>query len=406
MDKKIVAVAAVLIIVVAAVGVYFVMNDDDDKEINILGRVNTEGSGLFLNKDAVVTDYFTKQDTVPAEGQKYIEYNHEYYVFNTETWGAKVFGTPGAATIQHIQLQDFVINVLGLKFEQYIVGTELSKDTVYFEKTISSFDKYENSQSPLTGAYIWEAQYSLAIAKGYKGLITSNEMFPGHTCCVIAGSHDYTSNHQDETVRFLAAYVEAVDALNAAIKNPGSEEYNKAMVIAIDVLVFPTNTSDEQQRAIVENAWKIITYTAYDDATAADPLSALKGDIANLADDLYTSKNVNFSATDLGFKDSTAFAEKYVDSSFMKKAIDYKPVDGASKFKVKVAVIGGDIHQLAIHYGIEMKIFESYGVTVDTTTATNGPAVSVAIENGEAQFGFIGAPPMTIKVMNSKLVTQ
>lgn len=404
MDKKLVAVAAVLVIVVAAVGVYFVMNDED-KEINILGRVNTEGSGLYLKEGSVVDDYYTIQDTVPTEGQKYIEYNHKYYVFNVDNWGAKVFGTPGAATIQHIQLQDFVTNVLGLKFEQYLTGTSLTKDTVYFEKTISSYDKFVNSQSPLTGSYIWEAQYSLAIEMGCVGLITSNEMFPGHTCCVVAGSHKYTSAHQDETVRFLAAYVKSVDMLNAAIKAPGSDAYNKAMDIAVSNIIFPSDVNEEQRKTIIANAWSLITYVAYDNASSSDPLSALKTDIAQLADDLYKSENANNNATDLGFSDSAAFADKYVDSSYMKSAIDYKLTENPSKFTVKVAVIGGDIHQFAIHYGIALGIFDDYGITVETTNVANGPAVSVAIENGEAQFGFIGAPPMTIKVLNGKFVT-
>ena len=48
MDKKILAVVAVVIIVVAAVGVYFAVSDREaeDKEINIIGRVNTDGSAI------------------------------------------------------------------------------------------------------------------------------------------------------------------------------------------------------------------------------------------------------------------------------------------------------------------------------------------------------------------------
>ena len=72
---------------------------------------------------------------------------------------------------------------------------------------------------------------------------------------------------------------------------------------------------------------------------------------------------------------------------------------------ITVAVISGDIHQLAIHYAMAMNIFEEYGINITLSQQPNGDGVAVALENGSAQIGFIGAPPMTIKVINSEYVT-
>ena len=75
------------------------------------------------------------------------------------------------------------------------------------------------------------------------------------------------------------------------------------------------------------------------------------------------------------------------------------------KTTINVSVITGDIHQLAIHYGIAMKIFEDYGITVEVKYQTNGPGVYGDLANGTSQFGFIGAPPMTTNCLNNNNIS-
>ena len=47
MDKKIIAVAIVAVVVIAAAVVMFVPKGDKDDQLSIVGRVNTDGSGIF-----------------------------------------------------------------------------------------------------------------------------------------------------------------------------------------------------------------------------------------------------------------------------------------------------------------------------------------------------------------------
>ena len=411
MDKKILAVVAVVIIVVAAVGVYFAVSDREaeDKEINIIGRVNTDGSAIVA-KPSVDVDALMTVQTGTYDGDEphvYDEASNQTYIFHVAAWGGMIVGTPGVNAIQQIQMQDFVTNTLGLEYREYRVGSDLNSNTVYYNYSINSYDKMSNTEE-VQIAIMWEPQCALAnIMGGYMIMVTTNVLFSGHTCCVLAGSHSWMSSHTNETVRFLAAYNTAVEQMNKIIseKDTNPEAYNELMDIAVNNISFPSGTTEAQKVQIIEKAWEIVVYKSCDDITAADPLSQLKTDIADLVDDLYANGNINKNASDLGFDSSKAFADKYVDSSYIQQAAEYQLTGDESTVNITVAVISGDIHQLAIHYAMAMNIFEEYGINITLSQQPNGDGVAVALENGSAQIGFIGAPPMTIKVINSEYVT-
>ena len=148
---------------------------------------------------------------------------------------------------------------------------------------------------------------------------------------------------------------------------------------------------------ITKKALENITYLYADDAQG--DLDNLESDIAQLV------KNLG----DIGvFKKSVSnpelFAEEFVTQTYIKKAIDEDYTSGGNA-SIKVAVITGDIHQIAIHWGIHKGFFSDLGVTIDVVGSTNGAGVATALVNGEATFGFLGAPPATITTINSGYIT-
>lgn len=413
MDKKIYAVVAVVIIIIAAVGVYVAFgssdNESSDREINIIGRVNTDGSAIVAKPDVDVGALMeiVEGQYTGDEPSVYDAVNNETYVFHPEAWGGMIVGTPGVNAIQQIQMQDFVTNTLGLGYTEYRVGTQINDDTVYYNYSINSYDKMANTPE-VQLAIMWEPQCALSVIEGgYTMMVTTNVLYPGHTCCVLAGTHSWMSSHEDATVRFLAAYNRAVEQMNQVIseKETNPEAYAELMGIAVSNIAFPAGTSDEDKQAIIEKAWEIVVYKSCDDATAEDPLAQLRNDVADLVDDLYANGNISKNAEDLGFESSQAFADAYVDSTYMQQAVDYVPTGDETTTNITVAVISGDVHQMAIHYAMSIGIFEEYGISITLSQQPNGDGVAVALENGTAQIGFIGAPPMTIKVINSEYVT-
>ncbi|MDO5861541.1 MAG: hypothetical protein Q4Q58_01895 [Thermoplasmata archaeon] len=404
-SKKIYAIVAVIIVVVAAVAIAVSMSGGDKETdavsgTSIIGRVNTDGSGIFVKEGVNGEDYATISTTQPTSGY-YLGEDGCYVVFNKDAWAGSVFGVPATSSIQYIQLGE-IATLLGLNYQLYVAGQTTSSDTLYYVANVASYSSFEstlNSTPAMVGAIMWEPQYSIALLDNCDKVATTNEMFPGHTCCIIGASNEYITSHTDETVRFLAAYVETVQKMNEVIAAGSGEEYDQLIQVAMDNVAM-AGLTDEQKKEAIEAAFELVVYT-YADNTSSDPLSDLKDDVAELAVSLYEAGAMRNSYSDLGFSSASALADAFVDSSYMASALNYTKQSSYETANITVAVIGGDIHQLAIHYGIALGIFAEYGINVTLSSQSAGPTVYNAVNVGEADIGFLGAPPMTINAMNN-----
>lgn len=414
MDKKIYAVIVVVIVIIAAAAaVVLTMNDnDEDVDTSVIGRVNTDGSGIFFNEGANPEDYVQIVHTEEEPegyhlGGQNVDGTYTWVILDREAWGGKIIADPGASTIQHVQLSQ-IAAAMDLEFMQYSTGMTTNDETLYYVPNITTYQLYMSTilNTPLDGGFFWEAQYSVAIEGGCVGIVTTNDLFPGHTCCIIGASHSYISSHQDETVRFLAAYIESVNQMNAAIDSGSGEAFEEVMRVALANVSMPSSMTEEQCREAIIEAWQIVNYTYADDVPAGqDPLGLLKDDMAELAEQFVDGNLVRNDANALGFDSYEAMADKLVQSQYMEQALTYQKQDSYETATITVAVLGGDIHQLAIHYGMATGIFAEYGIQIEISSQQNGPAAYTAIANGNAQFAFLGAPPMTINAMNNGNIT-
>ncbi len=414
MDKKIYAVIAVVIIIVAAAAAVVLTRgggDDTttgDRDVSVVGRVNTDGSGIFLKASENPDDYVTiVNGAEPVNEEYYLGGGDTWVVFHKEAWAGAVFGDPGEATIQHVQLGQ-IADELGLEFVRYSAGTTTNENTLYYIPGVNTYQMFESqliNNSIMVGAFVWEAQYSVALQDGCKELAVTNDMFPGHTCCIIGAQHSYISSHQDETVRFLAAYVESVREMKNAIANHVAGEYDELMQIAIANVTMPLDMTQEQKIAAIESAFSIVNYTYADSDTAADPLDKLTSDMAALAEDFYESGQVSKTPQELGFDSYSDMASALVLGEYMHDALNYEKQDSYQTANITVAVLSGDIHQLAIHYGMAKGIFADYGISITLSNQSAGPAAFTAMANGAAQFAFLGAPPMTTNTINGGYIS-
>lgn len=419
MDKKILAIVVVVIVIVAAAAVVVVAtgDDDDDEDVSgmsIIGRVNTDGSGIYVLADYADTEFVTIKDTLESGDDYYLGEEGAYVVLNKEAWAGQVFGVPGTATIQYVHLQQ-IAETMGLDYVAYTVDTTIDSNTLYYVSGISTYAGFVSgveTYPAMIGAIIWEAQYSVALVDGCVGVVTTNELFPGHTCCIIGATNEYLAENSDTVIRFLAAYIETVDRLNAAIEAGSGDDYETLLEVAVESVTMPDSLSSDEQIEAIVSAFQYVVYT-YADASydgSGDPLSDLVDDVADLAVSLYDGGNISNSYSDLGFDSATELAEKFVDSSYLVSALEYEKEDSySSTTTITVAVIAGDIHQLAIHFGIELGIFADYGLNIELSSQSAGPGVYTALtldtSSGGADIGFLGAPPMTINSMNNEDIT-
>lgn len=389
------AVAVVAILLVAGFGVAYaagLFNKTSDKEINLIAKVNTEGSGIYLD------DKFEDADFVTIDGTK--------ATFHAAAWGGKVFGTPGSTSIQHMMLQDIVKN-MGLKFSIYRQGSLLAPDTVYYEAGITNVAAWEG-KTYLDGGIIWQPVYEAIIEDTSgkhpaQGMITTDLIDPNHTCCVIGASHAYTSSHGDETVRFLMSYVKSVDWVNAALDNKTGDDYKYLVQLAVK--------KTGQTESVVKAALDTVKYTYGMDAgdTVDKPLNSLIATEEKLVSSYYAMSDgpLKVKLDKLGFKGPTAesdFAKKFINGSYLADALKRNGTSNPSNVEIKVGVIAGDVHQIALHLGVAKGFFTDNGITLKVSESPNGSGVVTSIQNGAADFGLMGAPPITITVINGELV--
>lgn len=401
MDTKVIAIIIAAVVVVGGASAFVILNDDgkdlEDSKYNIISRVNAEGSGIYIKTSLVnyvdgmpyrnATPFFTIVDDVWTVSSA-----------NANAWKGLVFGTPGVSTIQHTQLASLA-NDMGLDFKAYSVGQKI-EDAIYYDPSVFNFTKVDPSIH--SGGILWEPQHQIIIKDGtYSELALTNDIFPGHTCCIIAGNVNYMSKNMETTEKFLKGYMKSVDDINTIIKDTSSQEYNDFIDFVVsNVTSFkdekgnPIDGAYDMAKAAVSN----INYLYADDETGS--LSVLKTSIADLVSDL---SNIG-GAFNKKIKDPADFANKFVDDKYLKSAVS-KVYTGANKETISVSVISGDIHQIALHWGISEGYFSELGITVEVNSELNGAGVSTAMENGTTDFGFLGAPPATIRTINGGYIT-
>ena len=222
---------------------------------------------------------------------------------------------------------------------------------------------------------------------GYTTLARTNELFPGHTCCVIIGKDSYMSAHPDETTRFLAGYVKGVDYLNTALADKNSEQYKKVMEVAKSQLK-DTGISDAE----IEQSLANITYL-YQDGPGGD-LTGLTSDVTALLNSLTFERN----------PDKTKIMSEFVDGTYIGNV---STATAGTAATISVTVITGDIHQIGLHLANQLGFFSEYGINLSISYGANGGAVATKVmgtgDNG-TDFGLLGAPPATITTVNNQLI--
>ena len=394
-SKAIIAIAVVAVVAIAGVSAFVLLGDKKDTAdydgaaFNVISRVNSEGSGIFVS--VVTADTSTDIPTRIDNGTPFWGANFSLSEANKAAWGGLVFADPGVSSIQHTQLASIASQV-GLKIQQYTDGMSKSNDTLYYITNLSNYGAIMGQKALIDGGIIWEPQYQKVVQEAsseFIELALTNDLFDGHTCCIIAANHTWLGDNKDATEKFLAGYVEAVNFINNAKANQTSADY-------LWLVDFAVNNIPGLDEAEVRVALANITYLYADDDSGS--LSDLKKDISSLSKNL---KDLGVIKETAKFKSSDAdkFADAFVDNTYIKDVLDNKAkTDGNAS--VKVAVIAGDIHQLAIHVAKEKGFFDKYNLTVDISTGSNGGDIATLLLSKDVNIGFLGAPPATSNTIN------
>lgn len=426
--KKILAVAVVMLMLSVGVVVGEANNNDTETNTNPLcaiSRVNTVGSSVF-----VADSYLTEKGLAPGislEGIFFEMRDGVAHGINQEKyWDGMVVGTPGKPTIQHKMIEAFVKD-MGMDFAMYVQGADKAPNTVFYDTTLQNAGVWVDSKYMDAGT-VWHpvcgAIEAMDGERGATRIMSSAQMQPNHACCVIGANSKFIQDNRDTAVQYLAAFIMSVDLVNECIKLFVTEadehtdaeraEYQTYFDDLMDVAVKTT----KQSESIIKTAFSEVHYTYGNMKDTIDtpdrPLLSLKKDVYNLASAFASDGTFGRSIDSLGFKDMDDYANKFIDDSVLAEALALadevrKDTSVLDRFKnsmsdIKVAAIAGDVHQVALHYGKMLGIFEKFGVNVIVQPSPNGGGVATSIQNGAADVGFLGLPPLTLIGVNSGLV--
>lgn len=381
--RKVMVVAIVVALLsVATVAVMNMPVAAKNTEINIIAQVNENGSAIVMKQggDYCTIDTETGKITVSEDQQ--------------ENWKGKVIGTPGPTTIQYVMLEQFIKNTVKLDFTKQ--GESSSNPTVYHQDNVTDESKY-TSQEFVDGCIIWECISSKIVKKGEGvSIIDSKYLEKDHACCVIAAKNSYLESNYDATVRFLKGYVASVKDMIRIINLGSGTEYDKLIQCVIENAQL-SSESESVRKEIAKSALNNVKYTYGEDG---DCLRSLKTKIASYINT--NSSLVDKVINEQGYKSIEEFTNELVDDTYLKDALTPVETDG-DWATISIATITGDVHQMALHWGRTANWFSDNKISINTLACTNGQSVAVSLQNGEADVGFMGVPPITMVIINGAL---
>ena len=383
MNVKLWAGVAAMIVVLSASGMLLEGNAENrDDKVVITARVNAEGSGIFFAGDPTT---LVERDI-----------NGNFIDFKSEGWMNKIFMTPGPSTIQHTMLAE-IVHGFGTdwEFRENKGGDNPSGNYVFYQVTAPNNMKttFEDKVDGIRvdGGIIWESYFTdilITSSKTVHEVVQTGELSPEHACCIVAVNRTFAENSPEAVSRFLAAYSAAVDWVKEALSKPSSDEYDELVTIAMS---YTKNTN----RAVVEEAFKNVEYLF--------ELGTLENDIANLLTQFQQIPNtLRHTPEELGFADAADFADWFVDDKYLEgsRYIRLHPEELTDWKSVNLAILTGDIHQIASQVAKVKGFFTQYKVSVNMYEQTAGGDVMKQLMSGNVDIGFCGAPPAIINTIN------
>ncbi len=266
----------------------------------------------------------------------------------------KTIAIPGKATVQDFLLQRFLkendlhVNVVIVKPPEMIVYLETGE---------------------IDGFIAWEPYPARAVVEGHTLLVTSQDIWLHHPCCVVAARSQYLEENPDVVLAVLAAHIKATTFIQ--------EHPAEAVQIGEEF----TGMS----RDVVEKAMETIEFVYEPN------YQGIKEYLQQLLEMEYVSSE------DVG--DVDTFLGGFINSDLIKEAVTFKCAQGLNK-TVRIGYLKADLHQLAVFVAVDQGYYDEYGLNVELYIFSAGPEEMDAFGAGDIDMGYLGIAPATTKRLN------
>jgi NitT/TauT family transport system substrate-binding protein len=259
--------------------------------------------------------------------------------------------------------------------------------TVYWLQIAPKDQAAKIADGTVAGGISWEPYCSDSIIAGTAHVVEwSNDIWPGHPCCIVAAKTTYLNEHSDLVLRLLKAHIEANLWMADALAHPDGENFTKLMEMGA--------AFSGRNVTIVESAVEHIKFgyvmTAQDESWFANFTQMFidVGQITTLG----------------GYASIDAFIADFVNSTAVDDAMAIQPSETIVNpdNPLRLGFLAGDLHQFARVVAMNSTVFggktlfEKYGLNVESANPagyTNGPAVMDAFAANVIDMGYLGSPP-------------
>jgi len=266
----------------------------------------------------------------------------------------KTIAIPGKATVQDFLLQRF------LKENDLHVNVVIVKPP----EMIAVLEKGE-----IDGFIAWEPYPARAFVEGHTLLVTSQDIWLHHPCCVVAARSQYLEENTDVVLAVLAAHIRATTFIQ--------EHPEEAVRIGEEF----TGMSKD----VVEKAMETIEFVYEPN------YQGIKEYLQQLLEMEYVSSE------DVG--DVDTFLGGFINSDLIKEAVTFKCAQGLNK-TVRIGYLKADLHQLAVFVAVDQGYYDEYGLNVELYIFSAGPEEMDAFGAGDIDMGYLGIAPATTKRLN------
>lgn len=241
----------------------------------------------------------------------------------------------------------------------------------------------------------WEPYCDEAVDAGVAHVLNwSSDVWPDHPCCVLVTSTSFAQQNPAAVEAVLAADIKANEWILNAEAHPNSANYTLLLNIGAKFSGVSTDVINSSLAQVIYDT----------QVTSAD-----KNWFVNFTNEFQSLNQFTVNITTKGYANSTDYVNQLVDQSFYAAALQVQPVDHIM-YNVSIGFLVGDTHQLArlvasnVTVGDGISLFQQYGVQVSSPNLagySNGPAEMDAFAAGSIDMGYLGAPPVLLKVINA-----
>jgi NitT/TauT family transport system substrate-binding protein len=261
----------------------------------------------------------------------------------------------------------------------------------------------------------WEPYVSEALYDNTAhAVIWSDQIWPGHPCCIIAVHKDFVSTEQGRnlTLRVLRANIEANQWIANVLQHPESEDYQNLLAMGANFAFQGKMQSGtlnlSQAKDIVEDSLGHIKL-------GYNITSSVKQGLMNFTTMFADLGQIT---TMRGYATVDAFINDFVNTTYLQQAMEIQPSETIYG-TVKLGYLNGDLHQFArvvaanhTLLGNGKSMFEKYGVDVESASPgpySNGGAIMDAFATTNPRIidmAYLGAPPAIQKRLNANIQIQ